>query len=589
MKSMMAVSRLGRVCRPMMLGLAMLALAPMALADSYWNGKNAGNLDDAANWTPTPAADSTAGFYVTNRLSGPLTISQQNASFFGGAMLRYKGAKCVVTNDFGAGYALTNLGAAAGSSFHVEGGAKVVHKSGRLVCYKGTQYDGTYLTGNSTLQLDGPDAVFEQVRGKVSLRSNSKSATAAEHTYLIITNGAVMKLHPDGDSMFVGANYAASAGHVVVAGSGSQLIVGTTVVTGGPKGKPAATNSIDVLDGGRLYAQELIVGNSRSGDLFRAAGADTFCSVTNAYFMRSADARITDGARFEAKTMQVGTNENDNARLEISNGACVQNVSTTLVAEAATLVVNNAELKAIQGPIIVSVYSEGMYVTNSALSVVSSNTVSYFNNRIVFKDCPAVSLPKVQLNSKNSSLRIEDSAVTAFRLEMDAENTSIHLINADLTLPYGKEAACIFMLGDGSGGDLKNNGYRRDVYVGGTNTYVKANGRDHGLYVRGSNTTFHVDIPAQGFSTAHPVFEFRKMTFNKDYRLRVEITSAEELSENGGGTYTLFSGENAASDQVDYVYDPNRIKVTKRIFKSEGYSEVYVKVRRSAGTAVLVR
>jgi hypothetical protein len=118
------------------------------------------------------------------------------------------------------------------------------------------------------------------------------------------------------------------------------------------------------------------------------------------------------------------------------------------------------------------------------------------------------------------------------------------------------------MMGDVNGGDAANNALQRDVYVGGTDTWIKLLDGE-GLTVRGSNTTIHVEIPAEGFSTSHPVFDIKKIGFQSNHRLRIEVT-AESSKMNKGVRYTLFrcsTGNSCQSSQIDWIYDPNVIKI----------------------------
>lgn len=69
----------------------------------------------------------------------------------------------------------------------------------------------------------------------------------------------------------------------------------------------------------------------------------------------------------------------------------------------------------------------------------------------------------------------------------------------------------------------------------------------------------------------------------------MEIEADEALGLAGGGTYTLFKGNNASSSQVDYIYNPTNIVVTVERFPEKNYSEVYVRVRSKRGTFLLVK
>ena len=116
---------MGNVKIKRILASAAAAWAACVLA-ADWTG-TAGNfqLDDASNWDSAPQA--TTWCYVRNRTEQTLTVGG-DGDFFGGAMLRYTagGGSYTVTNDFGAGMALTNLGLKAESALHIESGAKLV-------------------------------------------------------------------------------------------------------------------------------------------------------------------------------------------------------------------------------------------------------------------------------------------------------------------------------------------------------------------------------------------------------------------------------------------------------------------------------
>jgi hypothetical protein len=83
------------------------------------------------------------------------------------------------------------------------------------------------------------------------------------------------------------------------------------------------------------------------------------------------------------------------------------------------------------------------------------------------------------------------------------------------------------------------------------------------LFVRGTNTTIHVEIPAEGLSTSHPVFEQPNINFENWAKIRVEVT-AEPSNMNKGVRYTLFrtTSDNSCQDsKINWIYDPNVIKI----------------------------
>ena len=221
-----------------------------------WTG-SAGNyqLDDAANWGSAPKV--TDYCYIRSRQAQPLTVGG-TGDFFGGGMLRYTGS-IVITNDFGAGVALTNLGLKGESSLHVESGARLVQVSGGLRCFKGTKYDGTYITVNSTCTLDGPDTWFEQKTGSVNLRSNATSGNPI-HPQLFVTNGASMTV---GGILEVGCNQKTTSAYMGVGGEGTRVSA-ESIYVGAQSSDPvrAITNRLVVADYATVTGKTVFVGYS---------------------------------------------------------------------------------------------------------------------------------------------------------------------------------------------------------------------------------------------------------------------------------------------------------------------------------------
>jgi len=301
-----------------------------------WNTTTGGNLDDAANWDATPKG--TDYLYVKTGQSAPFTLSTPNANFFGGAMLRYS-ASFTVTNDFGAGFALTNLGAAADSAFHIENNAKVVHKSGTIIAFKGKTHDGTYLTGKAKLILDGPDAVFEQRTGAFNLRSNS--ASGKDEEWVIVTNGASLTVK--NSTLRIGANNKASEGHVVVTGSGSTLTANATYI-GYDACNAGVTSVVEVANGGHFKSTTLEVGSTRTGDRLLVTGAGTLCEAPDTFYARrAADVRVSDQATLTAKDLIVGASVTDRTRLTVTSDAVVY-ATRTVGLDNASMVVDGARL-----------------------------------------------------------------------------------------------------------------------------------------------------------------------------------------------------------------------------------------------------
>jgi hypothetical protein len=184
---------------------------------------------------------------------------------------------------------------------------------------------------------------------------------------------------------------------------------------------------------------------------------------------------------------------------------------------------------------------------------------------------------KIYMDKTGGELIFTNATVTGTRIEM-TQSSTIRLVNTHLYVTNG-----IFMMGDLSGNNAANNAYKRDVYVGGTDTWVRVT-QNNGFYVRGSNTTIHVEIPVEGFSTSHPVFDVPKIQFEGSRHLRIEVTADPQLARCGG-TYTLFrtSADNSChSGLIDWIYDPALIAIDKSVSK-----EVHVRVKRLGGIIIV--
>lgn len=587
-----------------------------------WSLTTGGALNDSANWTSAPTSGDT--LYVKKTLTGPLTLNTKGGSeinLFGGAMLRYTG-NITVTNDFGAGNAVTNIGAGAASAMHVESGATVVHKSGKIVAYKGSGFDGSYLTGKVKLVLDGPDAIFEQRGGCVTLRSNG--ASGLDREYLIVTNGATLAVT---NTLRIGENAAASEGHVIVSGAGTTAVVGHTYV-GCSACSNGIENTLEIYDGAHFTSSALDLGYARTNDTLVVSGEGTLCSVPNDFYARrAANVRILDQARLEARDVQVGLTTTDRSKLTIAEDAILY-ATRTVALYKADVVVGHASLIVTNGPFWVSdkavvaatnalvelrdaagsiggsasmvladstlaVTNKGFginedgsfYATNSTISIGPISMYCAWNGRTGFDGC-TLEYPRVRLQAAGAELAFTNTVAHGGRIEMTKAST-IRIHNSQLRLDEAN-ATCIFMMGAGDAGD----NLERHVYVSGSNSFIRAKSpsTDYGLYVRGSNTTIHVSIPAEGLSKEHPLFEFNTLKFQAEQqRLKVEIEADEALGLAGGGTYTLFKGNNASSSHVDYIYNPTNIVVTVERFPEKNYSEVYVRVRSKRGTFLLVK
>ena len=589
-------------------------------ADRSWNPDTGGALNASTNWNSAPQNGDT--LYVKKTLTGPLTLNTEGGSeinLFGGAMMRYAG-NLTVTNDFGAGNAVTNIGAGAASAMHVESGATVVHKSGKIVAYKGSQYEGTYLTGKAKLVLDGPDAIFEQRGGCVTLRSNG--ASGLDREYLIVTNGATLAVT---NTLRIGDNAAASEGHVIVTGVGSTAVVNSTYI-GYADCPNGIENTLEIYDGAHFTSSILELGRARTNDTLVVSGEGTLCSVLDDFYgRRAANVRILDRARLEAHDVQIGHNITDQSKLTIAGDAVLYATRTVAlykvdaVVDHASLIVTNGpfwvsdkavvavtnglvELRDAAGSIdgsasmvladsALAVTNKGFgaseagsfYATNSTILIGPISMYCAWNGRTGFDGCH-VEYPRVRLQAAGAELAFTNTVAHGGRIEMTKAST-VRIHNSQLRLDE-KDATCILMMGAGDAGD----DLKRDIYVSGSNSYIYAWGSTYGLYVRGRDTTIHVSIPAEGLSTEHPLFDFKTLNFQTAaHRLKVEIDVDERLGLEGSRTYTLFHGNNASSQNIDYIYNPTNIALSVTRFPDDGYSEVYVRVRSKRGSVLLVK
>ena len=559
-----------------------------------WTG-SAGNfqLDDAANWASAPSA--TTWCYVKTRPAQPFTVGG-DGDFFGGAMLRYA-ASFTATNDFGAGVALTNVGLMAESAVHIESGAKLVHKSGGIRGFKGTKYDGSYVSNNSRFTLDGADAWFEQKTGSMNLRSTMSSATVFPQ--LFVTNGASLTVK---DSLNVGTGEKNVSAYVCAAGEGTRVSAGH-IILGGRANTPeqAITNLFMIADSAMVAGNRLSVGWASSYAACEVVGGTMTISEWATVGNRTASSsncwiRVSSGGTFtNSGTTAIG-------RAEAGNGAqvVVSGDGSSFVGQGLTSVTGGtfrvegggaARLK------VMSVCGGRIEATGSGSSFTASGNVTTLVSRVEFSatDGASINVPRlgvkdvavegdlnyttIYMENDSSELVFTNATVTGTRIEMTKPST-IRLINTHLSVTNG-----IFMMGDGSGGNASNNANRRDVYVGGTDTWVKVT-QSNGFYVRGSNTTIHVEIPAEGFSKAHPVFDLPRISFESSRHVRVAVTADPRLTEKGG-TYTLFRtslDDSCHSAGIDWIYDPAVIDIDKSVSK-----EVRIKVKRLDGTMVIFR
>ena len=559
-----------------------------------WTG-SAGNfqLDDAANWASAPSA--TDWCYIKIRPAQPFTVGG-DGDYFGGAMLRYTGS-FAATNDFGVGVALTNVGLKAESAVHVESGARVVQKSGGIRGFKGTKYDGTYISNSSSFTLDGADTWFEQKTGSFNLRSTVSGNTVFPN--LFVTNGASLTV---GSTLNIGTGEKNVSAYMCAAGAGTR-VEANNVSIGGRVNTPekAITNLFVIADSAAVNGQTMTVGYNSS----------------------YAACEVVGGTMTITSWMTVGSraSSSSNCWLRVCSGGTVTNRGTTVIGRAeagnGARVVVSGEGSSFVGKGITAV-TGGVFRVEGGGAVTLQEALSLQNARIeasgsgsgfsVSKDVTArgtnvtfsatdgasITVPRLSAQNvvvegalnynriytevKGGELVFTNAAVSGTRIEM-TEASTIRLYNTHLTIPSG-----IFMMGDASGGNAGNNANERHVYVGGTDTWVRVT-QDNGFYVRGSNTTIHVEIPAEGFSKEHPVFDLPRIAFESSRHVRIAVTVDPKLVGKGG-SYWLFhtsADDSCHSTGIDWIYDPDVVAIDKSVSK-----ELHIRVKQR-GVTVIVR
>ena len=308
--------------------------------------------------------------------------------------------------------------------------------------------------------------------------------------------------------------------------NGASLTVNTALIVGGYANNVSAYACVTGL-GSTLSASVFTIGDN---------GDSPVLARTNLL-------RISDSATATTTTVNVGGNSSH-----------------------AALEVNGGELTA-SGK--VSVGASGKEATSNCVVRVVDGTLNYGT---------------IYLYCDGNALDFSNATVSGTRIEM-TRSSSIRLFNTHLTIPSG-----IFMMGDANGADAANNALKRDIYVGGTDTWVKVSA-SNGFWVRGSNTTMRVHVPAEGFSTNHPVFDLNKIVYGSDaHRLRVEVTADEPTEEADRACYTLFkcSGDDSCrSEQIEWIVpdsDVVSIKIDKSVEK-----EVRIRVSRKCGLTLIIK
>ena len=309
--------------------------------------------------------------------------------------------------------------------------------------------------------------------------------------------------------------------------NGASLTVNTALIVGGG-GNNVSAYACVTGQGSTLAASTFTIGDN--GDSPASARTNLL--------------RIADSATATAPAVNVGGNSS-HAILEVDGGTL--NVSGKI-----------------------SVGASGAEATSNCVVRVADGTLNYGT---------------IYLYCDGNVLDFSNATVSGTRIEM-TRSSSIRLFNTHLTIPSG-----IFMMGDANGADAANNALKRDIYVGGTDTWVKVTA-SNGFWVRGSNTTMRVHVPAEGFSTNHPVFDLNKIVYGSEaHRLRMEVMAERPVAKADGVWYTLFKcsgfADNAYSDQMEWVV-PESDQVKIEIDKSVG-NEVRIRVRRKNGCTLIFR
>ena len=309
--------------------------------------------------------------------------------------------------------------------------------------------------------------------------------------------------------------------------NGASLTVSTALIVGGGENNVSAYACV-TGKGSTLTASVSTLGdNGDSADLAR----------TNLL-------RIADSAKATMQTVNVGGNSS-HAVLEVDGGE---------------LAVSDK----------ISVGASGKAATSNCVVRVVDGTLNYGT---------------IYLYCDGNALDFSNATVSGTRIEM-TRSSSIRLFNTHLTIPSG-----IFMMGDANGADAANNALKRDIYVGGTDTWVKVSA-SNGFWVRGSNTTMRVHIPAEGFSTSHPVFDLNKIVYGSgEHRLRIEVTADEPVEQANGTWYTLFKcsgfSDSAYADQIEWIL-PDSGMVSVKVDTSVS-NEVRICAKHRNGMTVILR
>lgn len=641
---------------PSSLGLAVVAalLVGSASADNiqaYWKGYENNHLDVTNNWDKAPVGTNST-CYVNQTPSDALTLSRNGeVELFDGAMLRFQKS---ATMELGAGNTL-KVSRTGASAVHAEKGAQAVLASGKIYAYRGWQYDGTFITDDSSFTVTGADSEFESPAA-LTLRSNSDyvdQATITRPGFKVLDGGkasfSIVK---------VGTGNGRAEGRLTVSGAGSKLLVKDAIELanqgGGDKG--SLTNLLEVADGAYLVAKRLSVGCAHSGtkaifsggasavisNLFVGCGA----TIGSNRLVVSSGAVVTNAIRFgigcgkdsnggntkydlggdevlvEGEGSQLVTLGNDvkvcrgsrlvladGGRFEAKKGMEYSNANTAITSGTADIVLAGGALQFCRadsdgstfqipgyGRLVgdggaLEIVGNATFRNRGIVALTNATVSSGYNvslcNPTAFKG-GSIDCKDVFFDSTTAVLTLEDVDMTCGRFQMEASNSVLRLVNTRLTIPEDGESR-FFMLG-GYNSNAITNAFERSICVSGTNTYVRSENAKYGIYFRGTNNTINVDIPAEGFSTAHPVFETPLFYIQNGFAAHVVITVDPALAKNGGGEYVLFKGKNAHSEEFDYVYDPETVELVRRGDNGDATAELVIMVKSSRkGLSVLVR
>lgn len=546
------------------------------LAQAYdWTGA-AKNfiLNDRENWEAS--SSSTDRYVMRTNPGGSLTLNGDEVSFFDGAMLRFDAAGDIVC-DFGAGRVLKDVGKSAATGFHVESTVNWKLASGQIFAAK-----AGYLSDNATLTVDGPNSVLD-VTGDFIVRSQLEDQKLYQ-PHFVVTNGAGFRC----TGIFeAGAGSYNCMATFAVAGEGSRLWAANLKVGHNQQSlNHVVTNRFDVLDKATVDVEgTLQVGAEHSDSFLTLSGPGT--TVTAGSVQVAAMASVSNSVLTVDKGGTLTLN-GDNA-LKVGFGGekkgltgnvlRVTGEGSKCLVKGAASIYHGGTLEVTDGG-KVSFEKSPSFNDGAALMVADKGAVeapggiSVCSGRTVFSG-DSLTYSTIYMKEDGAELVFTNAVVNGGRLEMTRRST-VRLINSQLTIPSG-----IFMMGDASGGVETINNLERHVYVVGSNSWVKVS-QSNGFYVRGKKTTIHFEIPKEGYSTEHAVFQIPKVTFESGRTLTVEVAVDPALCEAGGGKYELFSVAPDA-DKCTYVCDPQLVRIVQENGK------LYARVRSNRGMIVIFK